>query len=45
MHSGESMCNGVVFSGSVLNGVVKGHEKVLPSPKLLAVQYSLHTGE
>ena len=35
----------VVFSSSILNGTVKGHEKVLPSPDLLAIWHSLHEGE
>ena len=45
MHSRESICNMVVFPDSVLNSIVKGHEKVLPSLKLLAVWCSLHEGE
>ena len=45
MHSGESVCNMVVFSGSVFDGTIKGHEKVFPSSELLAVQCLLHEGE
>ena len=45
MHSGETVCDVVGISRSVLHGTVKGHEKVLPSPKLLAIRYSLHIGE
>ena len=35
----------VVLSNSVFNGAGEGHEKVLPSPELLAVWSSLHGGE
>ena len=35
----------VVFSGSVFHSAVKGHEKLLPSPELLAVLCSLHESE
>ena len=45
LHSGESVCDMVVFSDSMLNGAVEGHELVLPSPDHLAVQYSLHEDE
>ena len=45
MHSGYSICDMVVFSGTVFNDAVEGHEKVLPSPVLLAVWCSLHEGE
>ena len=45
MHSEESVCDMVGFSGSVLKSAVEGHEKVLPSPELLAVECSLHKGE
>ena len=45
MYSGESVCDVVVFFGSVLNGVVEDNEKVLPSPELLAIWCSLHEGK
>ena len=45
MHSRESARNVIVFSSSILDSAVEGHEKVLPSPDLLAVWYSLHEGE
>ena len=45
MHSGGSVYDMVVFSCSVFNGAVEVHEKVLPSPELLAVRCSLHEGE
>ena len=45
MHSGERVSDMLVFSCNVLNGAVKGHEKVLPSPEPLTVQCSLHEGE
>ena len=45
MHSGESICDVVVLSSSVHNGAAECHEKVLPSPKLLAVWYLLHEGK
>ena len=45
MLSRESVCDVIVFSGSVLDSTVKGDEKVLPSPELLAVWRSLHEGE
>ena len=35
----------VVFSGSVFDGAIEGHEKVLPSAELLAVRYSLDEPE
>ena len=35
----------VVFSSSMFNNAVEGHEKVLQSPELLAVWCSLHEGE
>ena len=41
MYSGECVCNVVVFSGIVLNSIVEGDEKVLPSPQLLAAWCSL----
>ena len=37
IHSGEGVCDVVVFAGSVLDCAVKSHEIVLPSPKLLTV--------
>ena len=45
MHSGDSICDMVVFSSSVFNGAVEGTEKVLPSPKFLAFCCSLYEGE
>ena len=45
MHCGKSICNMVVFSGSVLSGTGKGHKNVFPSPELLAAQCTLHEGE
>ena len=45
MHSGLSVCDMVVISSSVFCGAVKGYQKLLPSPGLLAVRYSLHEGE
>ena len=45
VHCEERVCDVVVFSGSILNGAVKGHEKVLSSPELLAVCCSLYEGE
>ena len=35
----------VVFSASVFNCAVEGHEEVFPSPELLAIWWSLHEGE
>ena len=45
MHSGESVCDMIVCYSSVVNSAGKGHEKILPSPELLAVWCSLHEGE
>ena len=45
MYSGKSVCDMVVFSGSVFNSIVEGHKKVLPSPELLAIWGSLHESE
>lgn len=35
----------IIFSGSVFHDAVKGTEKVLPSPQILAVWRSLHKGK
>ena len=45
IHSGEYICNVIVFYNSVLDVVVKGYEKVLPSSECLAVYCLLHEGK
>ena len=42
IHAGECICNMIVFSRSMSNGIGKGHNKVLPLPNLLAVRCSFH---
>ena len=44
-HSRESVCDVLACSGSVLDVIVKAHERVLPSPELLAVWCLLNEGE
>ena len=45
MHSRESVCDIIVFSDSMLDSAVNGHEEVLPSLELLAIWRLLHEGE
>ena len=45
MYSSGSICNMVILSGSMLDGTINGHEKVLRSPEVLAIWRSLHVGE
>ena len=45
MNSGESVCDVVVFSSSVLDGTTQANKKVLPSMELLAVSCLFYEGE
>ena len=45
VHSVESAWDVFIFSGSALDGTLKSQEKVLSSPKFLAVWCSLHESE
>ena len=45
MHSGETVCDVVVFSTSVLDGRVNAYVKILPSLEILAICLLLHEGE